>query len=144
MADVNETSHEDILKNYDLDQTLSDVMGARQTLENAYGRHSGGGSFTDHTIDEQLVELLAHMAEMNHDDAYEIEAAIKKLKKHARKLGISEGDLLFSVKSAEESALTMTGAGEDEPFSPRENIQSPHTFGDKMLDAFEGYFGRNK
>ena len=132
------TAHEDIFKYHDLGQTLSDVMDAKQKLENAYGRHSGGASF-DHTIDEQLVELLAHMAEMNHDDAVEIEAAIKKLKRHARKLGISEKDLLFSVKSAEESALSMTG--EDE-FTLQENLQMPHTFGDKMLDAFDGYFGR--
>ena len=135
-------SREEILKYYDLGQTLSDVMDARQTLENAYGLASGGGSF-DHTIDEQLVELLTHMAEMDQNDVVEIEAAIKKLKKHARKLGISERDLLFSVKSAEESALSLNNDDYDLLSRNRSshNRDTPN-FGERVLDAFEGYFGR--
>lgn len=123
--DQTQATHEDLLKYYDLGQTLSDVIDARQTLEHAYGMHSGGNSF-DHTVDDQLVELLTHMAEMDQDDVVEIESAIKKLKRHARKLGISERDLLFSVKSAEESALSITGE---------------ESFSSKMIDAIEGYFG---
>ena len=128
-------TEEELLKYYDLGQTLSEVIDARETLEHAYGLASGGGSF-DHTIDEQLVELLTHMAEMDQDDVVEIEAAIKKLKKHARKLGISERDLLFSVKSAEENSMP----GTDEPSAGPASI--PPGFGDKMMGAFEGYFGR--
>ena len=140
-------TEEELLKYYDLGQTLSEVIDARETLEHAYGKTSGGASFDD-TIDEQLVELLTHMAEMDQDDAVEIEAAIKKLKKHARKLGISERDLLFSAKSAEEGTMAN-------PPVPQRKIRAPSPvpapvaapapkvgFGDKVLDAFEGYFGR--
>ncbi|CAB9499554.1 expressed unknown protein [Seminavis robusta] len=139
--DPSKATQEDLMKYYDLGRTLSDVIDARQTLETAYGLASGGGSF-DHTIDEQLVELLAHMAEMDQEDVVEIEAAIKKLKRHARKLGISERDLLFSVKSAEESALS-TG---DDDYLKQDiaEVTPPATFGEKMFDAFEGYFGKSR
>ena len=103
--DPSKATQEDLLKYYDIGQTLSDVIDARQTLEQAYGAQSGGNSF-DHTIDEQLVELLTHMAEMDQDDVVEIEAAIQKLKRHARKLGISERDLLFSAEAG--SAMSFT------------------------------------
>lgn len=134
-------TEEELLKYYDLGQTLSEVIDARETLENAYGRTSGGASF-DHTIDEQLVELLTHMAEMDEDDAVEIEAAIKKLKKHARKLGISERDLLFSAKSAEEGTTADPPVPEKKTPPPVPAPAPTVGFGDKVLDAFEGYFGR--
>ena len=132
-------TEEELMKYYDLGQTLSEVLEARETLENAFGIANGGGSFDD-TIDEQLVELLAQMAELDQDDAIEIEAAIKKLKKHARKLGISERDLLFSVKSTEEGTNVADNPGVRTKTSSTSRAAAVG-FGDKVLNAFNSYFG---
>lgn len=131
-------TEEELLKYYDLGQTFSEVVDARDTLEQAYGMTPGNkdASF-DQSIDEQLVELLAHLAEMDQGDSVEMGAAIKKLKKHARKLGISERDLLFSVKSAEEIAGTMNRTYDK---NKTDRPQGPSS----IWGALERYFDEKK
>jgi len=116
----------------EMEQTMMDIARAKKTLKKLYENYEIHEM--DQLADEEVLDEL--VANMTHHSVKEIEDALISLKVHANRLGVTEKDLLRTVRSDGEGSEVYSV----ESYGTRTYIM--YALADKVVDMFESVFTR--